>query len=176
VSEDLPGAAPSWTHARRASLRADCERCCGLCCVAPTFSASADFAINKAAGQPCPHLQADFLCSIHDRLRQKGFPGCAVYDCFGAGQKVVQIAFGGQDWRRAPQIARRMFDAFTIMRQLHELLWYLIEALELPPARPLRRELTVALDSLQEIGCQVERDVGVTLPVTEFPGSCGGRL
>jgi uncharacterized protein YjbI with pentapeptide repeats len=76
-------------------LRADCERCFGLCCVAPAFSASADFAIDKDAGCPCPNLQADFRCAIHDRLRQRGFAGCTVYDCFGAGQKVAQVTFGG---------------------------------------------------------------------------------
>ncbi|MGH3932564.1 MAG: hypothetical protein ACRDTF_21615, partial [Pseudonocardiaceae bacterium] len=64
----------------RFDLRADCERCFGLCCVALTFSVSADFAIDKDAGQPCPNLQSDFRCGIHTRLRKQGFPGCAVYD------------------------------------------------------------------------------------------------
>ena len=74
----------------RADLRADCGRCAGLCCVAPAFVASADFAIDKPAGRPCPKLSSDFSCSIHDSLREHGFPGCAVFDCFGAGQQVVQ--------------------------------------------------------------------------------------
>ena len=135
----------------RLSLRADCERCFGLCCVAPAFSASADFAIDKDAGQACPHLQSDFRCSIHDRLRQRGFPGCTVYDCFGAGQKVAQDTFGGQDWRRTPGIAQQMFKVFTIVRQLHELLWYLSEALTLQPARLLHGELSRALDETQHL-------------------------
>jgi hypothetical protein len=59
----------------RTSLLADCSSCFGLCCVAPVFSASADFAIDKAAGQPCPNLQPDSRCAIHSRLRQNGFPG-----------------------------------------------------------------------------------------------------
>ena len=121
----------------RVSLRADCESCFRLCCVAPAFSASADFAISKKAGQACPNLQPDFRCAIHTRLRQEGFSGCTVYDCFGAGQKVSQVSFGGRDWRRAPRTARQMFEVIAIMRQLHELLWYLAEALtlQLPPAR-----------------------------------------
>lgn len=135
----------------RLSLRADCERCFGLCCVAPAFSASADFAIDKDAGQPCPNLQSDFRCGIHKTLRQRGFPGCAVYECFGAGQKVSQVTFGGKDWRRAPRTAKRMFEVFMIMRQLHELLWYLTEALTLQTARPLHRELTVALDETERL-------------------------
>ena len=135
----------------RPRLRADCERCFGLCCVAPAFSASSDFAIDKDAGQPCPNLQSDFRCGIHDGLRQQGFPGCTVYDCFGAGQKVAQVTFGGQDWRRTPEIAVQMFKVFSIMRQLHELLWYLSEALTLEPARPLQDELSRMLDETERL-------------------------
>jgi uncharacterized protein YjbI with pentapeptide repeats len=136
---------------RRLRLRADCERCFALCCVVPAFSASADFAIDKTAGQPCPNLRPDFRCSIHDRLRPQGFPGCISYDCFGAGQQVAQVTFGGQDWRQAPDTAARMFGVFTIMRQLHELLWYLNEALALPAAGPLHGELSAALAETERL-------------------------
>lgn len=122
-------------------LSADCSRCFALCCVAPGFSASADFAIDKPAGQPCPHLRTDFRCGIHDRLRPRGFPGCAAYDCFGAGQRVSQVTFGGRDWRGNPALAGRMFRVLPVMRQLHELLWHLTEALALPPAAPLHDQL-----------------------------------
>ena len=37
-------------------LRADCSRCVGLCCVAPAFARSADFAVDKPAGTPCTNL------------------------------------------------------------------------------------------------------------------------
>jgi uncharacterized protein YjbI with pentapeptide repeats len=132
-------------------LRPDCERCLGLCCVVPEFAASADFAIDKAAEEPCPNLRPDFRCGIHATLRQRGFPGCAAYDCFGAGQHVAQVTFAGQDWRRAPETARRMFATFTVMRQLHELLWYLTEALTLRPARPVHAELGAALDRTERL-------------------------
>jgi uncharacterized protein YjbI with pentapeptide repeats len=133
------------------ALQADCARCFGLCCVAPAFLASADFAIDKAAGTPCPNLQADFRCGIHARLRQQGFPGCTVYDCFGAGQQVAQETFGGQSWRVKPHTAGQMFEVFTIMRQLHELLWYLTQALALHLARPLHGELRRALDETERL-------------------------
>jgi uncharacterized protein YjbI with pentapeptide repeats len=117
-------------------LRADCSRCFGLCCVVPAFAASADFAFDKPAGQPCRHLRPDYRCGIHDQLRGKGFAGCTVYDCFGAGQKVSQVTFGGRDWHREPA----MFAVFPVMRALHELLWYLAEARRLLPAdEDLRR-------------------------------------
>ncbi|GLZ28682.1 hypothetical protein Lesp02_08720 [Lentzea sp. NBRC 105346] len=108
----------------RSDLTADCSRCAGLCCVAPAFAKSSDFAINKPAGKPCPNLRQDFRCGIHTQLRQKGFPGCTVFDCFGAGQQVVQITYDGADWHDQP----RMLDTFPIMRNLHELLYYLAEA------------------------------------------------
>ena len=146
-----PSQPDSASTRRQPGLRADCERCFALCCVVPAFSASADFAIDKRAGKPCPNLRPDFRCSIHDQLRPRGFPGCASYDCFGAGQQVAQVTFGGRDWRRAPETAAQMFQAFTIMRQLHELLWYLNEALAVPAARPLRDELSAAFDEIERL-------------------------
>ncbi|MCP2163433.1 pentapeptide repeat-containing protein [Goodfellowiella coeruleoviolacea] len=122
-------------------LRADCERCFGLCCVALRFTASSDFAISKDAGQPCPNLRADFRCGIHAQLRGRGFSGCTVFDCFGAGQRVSQVTFGGQDWRSHPELAGRMFEVFPVVQQLHELLWYLAEALTLEPARAVHPDL-----------------------------------
>jgi hypothetical protein len=143
--------AASAGHRRRLDLRADCERCFALCCVAHAFAASADFAIDKPAGQPCPHLGQDFGCSIHARLRQEGFGGCASYDCFGAGQQVAQVTYGGRDWREEPEIAAEMFASFAVLRPLHELLWYLNEALMLRPVEPLLGELSVAFDATQRL-------------------------
>ncbi|WP_406069276.1 pentapeptide repeat-containing protein [Micromonospora sp. NBC_01638] len=124
-----------------AQLRADCERCFGLCCVVPAFAASADFAIDKPAGQPCPNLRPDHRCGIHTELRQRGFPGCTVFDCFGAGQQVAQVTFGGRDWRDAPETLPAMAEAFAVLRPLHELLWYLTEAVALRPPADLLGEL-----------------------------------
>lgn len=135
----------------RPDLRADCGHCFALCCVVPAFSASVDFALTKNAGQACPNLQTDFRCGIHTRLRQQGFRGCTVYDCFGAGQKVSQHTFGGQNWREAPLIARQMFAVFPIMRDLQELLWYLTEALSLPAASPCHEELSLALEETERL-------------------------
>ncbi|ONI79845.1 hypothetical protein ALI144C_24245 [Actinosynnema sp. ALI-1.44] len=132
-------------------LRADCSRCFGLCCVALPFAASADFAVSKDAGEPCRNLLVDFRCGIHDSLRDRGFPGCTVFDCFGAGQKVSQVTFAGRDWRAEPGSAGRMFRVFPAMRQLHELLWYLTEALRLPPARELRDQLAALLEETEKL-------------------------
>jgi uncharacterized protein YjbI with pentapeptide repeats len=133
------------------SLQADCARCFGLCCVVPAFSASVDFAIDKPAEQPCPNLRPDSRCGIHSELRPRGFRGCTVYDCFGAGQQVAQVTFGGRNWRRHPGTAKQMFAVFPIMRQLHELLWYLTAALALPAARPIDEELRRALHETERL-------------------------
>lgn len=132
-------------------LKADCASCFGLCCVALPFARSADFAMDKDAGEPCVNLLDDFRCGVHANLRAEGFPGCAVFDCFGAGQKVSQGTFGGRDWRRAPDAARRMFRVFPVMRQLHELLCYLDEALARPSAAPVHGELRLALDEVSRL-------------------------
>lgn len=133
------------------SLRPDCGQCFGLCCVAPAFGKSPDFAIDKEAGQPCPNLDAEFGCIIHASLRERGFPGCTVYDCFGAGQQVAQVTFGGRDWRRHPGTARQMFQAFAVVRRLHEMLWCLDGARGLGPARPLLGELSDAFDDIKRL-------------------------
>jgi hypothetical protein len=135
----------------RAHLRADCAHCVALCCVGPAFAASADFAIDKPAGVPCPNLRTDDLCGIHDRLRERGFPGCAVFDCFGAGQHVTQGTFGGRSWRESPELAASMFAVLPVMRQLHEILWYLAEAATLPAAAPLAGEIDEARRSTERL-------------------------
>ena len=106
---------------------------------------------TRTPGSPALNLRTDFRCGIHTQLRDKGFRGCTVYDCFGAGQQVAQVTFGGQDWRQAPGTARQMFEVFPVMRQLHELLWYLTEALTLAPAGPLRAELARALEAIERL-------------------------
>lgn len=134
-------------------LRADCANCFGLCCVVPAFARSSDFALDKPAGTPCPNLGQDFRCGIHDRLRQRGFAGCTVYDCFGAGQRVSRATSGGADWRE-PGVARRMFAVFPVVRDLHELLWYLTEAVALVPEGALRDALVSAREETDRLAGQ----------------------
>jgi hypothetical protein len=125
-------------------LHADCERCVGLCCVALLFVRSAEFAFDKPAGDPCPNLGDDNRCTIHARLRERGFPGCVTYDCFGAGQRVSTELFPGADWRTDEATATRLFEALEIVRPLHELLWYLEAALALDASGPLTARLLAA--------------------------------
>ena len=128
----------------RADLMADCANCFGLCCVALAFARSADFAFDKAAGDPCVNLEDDFLCRIHPGLRASGFKGCTVFDCFGAGQKVSQHTFAGSSWRHDPAERATMFAVFPIVRQLQELLWYIVEASRMPAAASLLPRLAEA--------------------------------
>lgn len=146
------------------SLRADCENCFGLCCVALPFAASADFAIDKDGGTPCKNLQSDFRCSIHNNLRKQGFKGCTVFECFGAGQKVSQVTFGGVDWKESPETAKKMYDVFPIVQQLHEMLSYLTEAVALKATRSIDRELRCALDEMEQLS-QLSPDLLLELDV-----------
>lgn len=128
-------------------LRADCSSCVGLCCVALPFARSADFAFDKAGGVPCPNLTSADRCSIHSTLRQRGFAGCTVFDCFGAGQQVSQVTFAGRSWRDGPTTAEAMFGAFAVLRQVHEMRWYVTDALHRDAAAPLA-EPVVAMSRL----------------------------
>lgn len=108
-------------------LEADCERCVGLCCVALPFSRSADFAFDKPAGEPCPHLDAEHRCDIHAELRSCGMRGCATFDCVGAGQHATAL-HPTIDPRRSPADAGPILETFATLRVLHELAWLLRDA------------------------------------------------
>lgn len=132
-------------------LRADCKNCFGLCCVALYFSTLDGFPEDKEAGQPCRNLQPDFRCCTHASLKKMGLKGCLAFDCFGAGPKVAQIVFGGRNWQTHKEIASQIFAVFLVMRQLHELLWYLTEALSLQVTRPIHGELQVLLEEIEQL-------------------------
>ncbi|MGD0123052.1 MAG: pentapeptide repeat-containing protein [Candidatus Limnocylindrales bacterium] len=57
---------------------------------------------------------------------------------------MTQEILAGANWRTNPEIAPRMFAVFFVVRQLHELLWYLTEALALSATRPLHAKLQAA--------------------------------
>jgi hypothetical protein len=132
-------------------LHADCARCAALCCVVPGFSRSSDFAIDKPPVTPCPNLLADHRCGIHDLLRERGFAGCTVYDCFGAGQRVTQQTFGGASWQDDPELLPAMAEVFPQVRLLHEVLRYLVEARGLPRTEQLADRLDAAIRETDEL-------------------------
>lgn len=133
------------------SLKIDCSRCFGLCCAALYFSASEGFPADKQAGKPCLNLQWDFCCGIHQDLRKKGFKGCTAYDCLGAGQKIAQVTYSGQSWQEKPELAKQMFDVFLIMKQIHEMLWYLAEAFRAQTNDVIKSKLKELIDETDSI-------------------------
>lgn len=135
----------------RESLTADCTKCFGLCCTALNIVASSDFPINKLAGTPCINLQSDYGCQIHSNLRKRGFKGCTVFDCLGAGQVVSQVTFKGQSWRDNPEIGDKMFQVFPIMEQIHEMIAYTAEALSYDIPHALSEKLSVQLKEVQNL-------------------------
>ncbi|WPC40333.1 pentapeptide repeat-containing protein [Clostridium sp. JS66] len=139
------------TNENNKELKIDCKKCFGLCCTALYFSASEGFPTDKEAGKPCINLQSDFTCSVHKNLRNKGLKGCTAYDCFGAGQKVSQVTCKGINWHESPEHAKQMFEAFLIMRQLHEMLWYLTEALMLQTDDHLKKEIGSLLEDTKKL-------------------------
>lgn len=134
----------------RAELRADCARCSGLCCVALPYAKSAEFAFDKPAGRPCRHLD-HFSCAIHAQLSARGFSGCTVFDCLGAGQQVTQHTYGGTTWLDRPQQAGEIFAVFMIMRQLQELRWYLHQADRRDQPAEVRRRVQGFAERTREV-------------------------
>lgn len=138
-------------------IHIDCSKCFGFCCVALYFSKVDGFPTDKEAGKPCSNLNLDFSCQVHKDLRKNGLKGCTGYDCFGAGQKVAQETYKGQDWRKSPEMAKQMFEAFLVMRQLYEMMGYLLEALSLIPAQDLHDEIKTVLKETEALA-ELEED------------------
>lgn len=111
------------------ALSSDCSSCFGLCCVLLPFSREAGFGTTKPGGTPCHHLDGHDRCGIHDSLRERGWPGCTVFECFGAGQHVSQVTYGGVSWREHDNLGE-MAAVLSVVRILHEVLALLVEAAE----------------------------------------------
>ncbi len=126
-------------------LTSDCSACTALCCMALAFDEGEDFAFDKPAGLPCPNLTADFGCQLYGYLEAEGFRGCVRYECHGAGQRVSQELFPGENWREDPSLARPMITAFAAMRKVHEALELLSAAarLELPLSLEAERDALI---------------------------------
>jgi hypothetical protein len=135
--------------------------------VGPAFDAEQGFGFDKPVHTPCANLRDDFRCAIHNELQQRGFPACVTFDCYGAGQRVTQLLFGGRSWKSSPELAPRMFEAYSRYRALHELMALLEVAIsaaspgDLPRLQEMRRDIddlcesgealagTVAIDELR---------------------------
>lgn len=132
-------------------LKADCAQCAALCCVALSFDRSEHFAIDKAAGQPCPNLDDCHSCGIHQHLSARGFSGCVRYDCAGAGQRVTQEVFEGRTWRDDQALLRPMMDAFRAMREVHDLMSMLLVVVKMDISDDARVVCQAFLDDLSPV-------------------------
>lgn len=134
-------------------LRSDCSSCFGLCCVLLPFSAVSGFGVDKPSGRPCLNLLDDDRCGIHTSLREDGWPGCTVFECFGAGQQVSQVTYGGVSWREQDNLGE-MSAVLSVMRQLHEMLVHLAEVERRSPdpaARTAGAEIGDLVDADPEV-------------------------
>ena len=152
------------------SLESECSRCFGLCCVLLPFSAVSGFGVDKPSGTPCLNLLDDDRCGIHTSLREDGWPGCTVFECFGAGQQVSQVTYSGVSWRAQDNLGE-MSAVLSVMRQLHEMLVHLSEAgrRSLDPRAGAAMAQVVALTS-------AEPESLLTLDLDELHERVGGLL
>lgn len=149
------------------TLSIDCEKCCGLCCVALYCMKTDGFPADKVAGKPCQNLLTDFRCAIHSELTEKKMKGCLAYDCFGAGQKVTQKIYEGKDWGVEPDCKEQMFEVFHSVVQLHQMLWYLVEASKVLTAETLQLEIGRLIRQNEEM-TQLPPDRMISLDIERY--------
>ena len=129
-------------------LRPDCGSCRALCCIAPAFDAAQGFGYDKPAHTPCINLADDCRCTIHDRLADSGYSGCAIFDCHGAGQRVTRALALDSD-------AKKMFEVFTRLCVLHELLALLSIARQRLPSPDIHSAIDTRLGEIEGL-CRAE--------------------
>ncbi|MAI10864.1 MAG: hypothetical protein CBD27_12565 [Rhodospirillaceae bacterium TMED167] len=78
-----------------------------------------------------------------------GMEGCALYTCFGAGQKVSQRLFSGTDWRNSPEIAQDISSEFYKLKELFELIWVLKVTGSVYPNGPERESIERQINALE---------------------------
>ena len=132
-------------------LTINCEQCCGLCCVALYYAKTDGFPSDKTAGIPCQNLSPDFRCAVHSGLLSSRLKGCMAYECLGAGQKVTQHLFPGINWRTNPEKAEQIYKAFLIVFEMHQMLWYLIEAFSIISDKQIKDEITLLISQNENI-------------------------
>lgn len=131
--------------------RSDCSRCAALCCIAYPSEEMPGFSAAKQAGQPCPKLGSDGLCTIYTRRAEEGFAGCIAFECFGAGQHVVQHLFADRDWREDRAVLGAMVDAFLAMRPVSDLNFLARRIIDSAQDGKVRAEAAALADRLRTI-------------------------
>lgn len=149
------------------AMKADCQRCCGLCCVSLHFAKSEGFPENKRAGLPCTQLTESHRCRIHAKLKQQKMKGCIGYDCFGAGQRVTQDLYDDHAWNDDTVSTKEMFDVFHNVYQLYQIRFFLLEALYINTSVHTQEELQKCLLVNEEI-CNASPSLIVTYPIDTY--------
>jgi len=132
-------------------LKIDCKNCSGLCCVSLYCTKTDGFPANKEAGIPCAYLGSDYGCNIHSKLSEKNYKGCIAYDCFGAGQRATQLCLTNGTWKTNTKQADMIFETFMIVFQLHQMLWYLVEAFQLTTDNKLKSTIDELIQDNEQI-------------------------
>jgi hypothetical protein len=158
------------------SLRADCDQCAALCCMALAFDRSSRFAIDKPAGEACPHLAAAGGCAIHETRAARGFPGCIAFDCLGAGPRVTQDLFGGRHWADDPTLIAPMSHAFGVLLRAHEQLSLLDQAARLDLSPDDRGQLLNLRDAIAEAGADGDKLAALKPVLAAFLQSLRGYV
>lgn len=103
---------------------------------------------------------------------EKGMKGCTNFDCFGAGQKVSQFTFKGKNWKEFPELSKKMFEVFSVMVQLHEMMWYLSEIIVLSKNNNIRDSIIHLKNEIENLSC-LDSDSLLSLDILSYREKTG---
>ncbi len=130
-------------------LEANCSRCTGLCCVAYPFVDGEKFGYEKPADKACKHLGPDCRCSIHENREEMGFKGCILFDCHGAGQRVVNEVFHYVNWQTEGVESGEILQAFRSLTRVHAALAQLKLLEDLPLTTDQQKSFRALFEELE---------------------------
>jgi hypothetical protein len=116
----------------------------------PAFRAVQGFGFDKPPHAACRHLDNDGRCAIHDERIARGFAACVGFDCYGAGQRVVEDLGIAMDWSESAHDAALVCSAYASYLVLHRLMATLTVAATALP-RPSRAQLRLRRRELNRL-------------------------
>jgi hypothetical protein len=121
-------------------LKADCDNCQALCCMAHKHLRSEDFPItvDKPGGVPCENLElldGFKKCSVYEKRSDLNFKICEVFDCNGAGQFATRFFTErfSYDWALESNLndPRNQSNITKSFRYFYNLMKYIFESIKL---------------------------------------------
>ncbi len=147
-------------------LSADCQHCFGLCCVALPYAKSADFAFDKDGARLAATYNQTINVLYIKTSEKKGFEAVLLMNALAPARRYLKLLMRERIGKTTPKQQARCL-TFSYYAAMHEMLWYIHEALSIETAKPIHRELRACFDKIDKL-TRLSKENLLTLQVNEY--------